>query len=112
MRLVTLVDNCHGWVVEHSVYNDAGTLVARARLHQHRLDPNSGVVLPHGVDLDWPETKMALTLHLGEIEVNPTVLTAQTFSLPVIPNCPRMDLGTGPDTQPVRYTDDAQQTVP
>ncbi len=89
-----LVDTCYGHMLEQSLYDEtSGNLIARAIFRDHRADPATGVVLPHRIELQWPQAKMALTMQVGQIEVNPANLSAQTWQLPSIPDYPIRDLG-------------------
>lgn len=92
VRKVTVVDTCHGLILEHGLFDASGRMIARAVLSGHYRHPTSAVVLPSRVDLEWPPAKLALTLKLGKIDVNPP-LGAPHWTLPVIPNTPVMDLG-------------------
>ena len=92
MRKVIVVDRCRGVVIQHALYDDAGTLVAKADFSEHRQDPVSGAVLPHRVELQWPETGLSLSMRLGRIEVNPLSVPEKTWQLPNYPDCPVVDL--------------------
>jgi hypothetical protein len=102
IKLVTVVNICHGIILEHRLLNAAGELVARAVLSQHRADPATGAVLPRQVDLDWPQARLGLTLQLGEIELNPAI-SPDVFGLPQISDSPVFDLGraSGPRQPPL-----------
>jgi hypothetical protein len=93
VRLVMVVDICHGLIVEHRLHSPSGQLVARAGLKNYLRDGVTGAVLPHLIELDWPQEKLGLTLELGAIEVNHGPLATQTFALPEIGNAPLRDLG-------------------
>ena len=94
VRKVIVVDTCYGRVLEQSLYDESsGKLIAQAVFGDHRSDPVTGVVLPHRIDLSWPQAGMALTMHLGRIEVNPGRMPEQTWKLPTIRDYPILDLG-------------------
>lgn len=86
-----LVDACHGLVLEHSLREPSGRVVARATLRNYQREP-SGVRMPHRIDLHWPDSEVDLTLEIGAIEVNPAAISEQTWSMPSYPNSPVIDL--------------------
>ena len=72
VRRVILVDARHGLVLGHSLYDATGKLIAKAALKDHQLDAVSQVILPHRIDLDWPNAGLAMTMHIGKnVEINP-----------------------------------------
>ena len=75
------VDTHLGVILAHRLFDATGQRLAEARLSQHRREP-SGVVMPHRIELDWPQHDSSMTVHLGTIEINPSDLSAQTFQLP------------------------------
>ena len=93
LRKVIVVDTCQGVVVEHVLYDANGGLIAKASFGDHRADAASGVVLPRRIKLHWPQTGMALTMDLRNIEVNPRAMPDQTWQLPHYPNYPLLDIG-------------------
>jgi len=95
VQLVTTVDCQRGVVVEHSLYDQSGRLVARAFLQEHQVDRASGAVLPHVIRLDWPQARLGLSLKLSEIEVNP-VLSPELFALPGNIGSPVVDVSEPP----------------
>lgn len=86
-----LVDACHGVILEHSLREPSGRLIARATLGNYQLEP-SGVRMPHRVDLHWPASGVDLTLRIGNIEVNPGSISEQMWSMPSYPDTPVIDL--------------------
>lgn len=86
-----LVDACQGVVLEHSLREPSGRLIARAMLSNYQREP-SGVRLPHRVDLHWPDSGVDLTMRMGHIEVNPTAISEQTWAMPSYPDAPVIDL--------------------
>ena len=91
IRRTMLVDACHGVILEHSLREPSGRVIARATLGNYQREPN-GVRMPHRVDLHWPESGVDLTLRIGNIEVNPATISEQTWSMPSYPNSPVIDL--------------------
>lgn len=84
VRKVIVVDLCYGRLLEHALYDAHGRLVARAVFSNHQRDAATGIELPHQIDLDWPAEGLALTMEIGQIEVNPGPMPAQTWQ-PHIP---------------------------
>lgn len=93
VELVSTVDTCRGVILDHSLSDQTGKIVAVANMGEHERDGKSGVVLPHHVDLTWPQAKMGLKIRFGAIEVNPLTLSAKQFAMPEIANCPVNDIG-------------------
>ena len=87
LRRVVLVDLKRGIVLEHSLYAYNGGRIALAKLSDHRLDKSTGVVLPHRVTLDWPQSKMSMTMSLGDVQINPTSIPSQVWEMPEVRNC-------------------------
>ena len=86
-----LVDACHGLILEHSLREPAGRLIARATLGNYQREP-SGVRMPHRIDLQWPDSGVDLTMRIGNIEVNPALISEQIWSMPSYPDSPVIDL--------------------
>ena len=86
-----LVDACQGVVLEHSLREPSGHLIARALLSNYQREP-SGVRLPHRMDLHWPDSGVDLTMRMGHIEVNPAAISEQTWAMPSYPDAPVIDL--------------------
>jgi hypothetical protein len=86
-----LVDACQGVILEHTLREPSGRLIARAMLSNYQREP-SGVRLPHRVDLHWPDSGVDLTLRMGHIEVNPSAISEQTWAMPSYPDAPVIDL--------------------
>lgn len=93
VQLVSMVDNCQGVILEHSLIDQQDNIIAVALMNEYSRDGKTGVVLPHQVELTWPQAKMGLKLRMGAIEVNPPAISEKLFALPQIANCPTYDLG-------------------
>ena len=48
--------------------------------------------LPHRIDLHWPDLGVELTMRIGHIEVNPPMISEQTWTMPSPPDSPVIDL--------------------
>jgi hypothetical protein len=95
VRRIVVVDLCHGLVREHTLWDSSrnGKIIASAHLSEHFIDPQSGVVLPRRMELDWPQAEMRLTMELGAIQVNPTGLSEHLWEMPVLPQTQAINLG-------------------
>ena len=84
VRREIVVDTRLGVILAHRLYDASGQLLAEARLRRHRREP-SGIVMPHVIELDWPQHQMAMTMELSNIEINPSDLPEKTWQLPENP---------------------------
>lgn len=91
VRRSMLVDACQGLILEHSLREPTGRLIARAVLGHYQQEPG-GVRMPHRIDLQWPDSGIDLTMRLGKIEINPTSVSEQTWAMPAYPGTPVIDL--------------------
>ena len=92
---VTVVDDSRGILLQQSIYDGRGVLLATAQLSRHMRDIASGAITPRHVDIQWPSAKFELSIELGEVSINqlegdPLVL----FSKPDYPGYPNVDLAT------------------
>ena len=101
LRRVVLVDLKRGIVLEHSLYNNDAVRIALAKLSDHRLDQESGSVLAHHITLDWPQSKMTMTMDLGEVQINPTSISSDRWELPEIQNTQVVHLDAGIPSKPI-----------
>lgn len=84
------VEANYGLVLGHSLHIGDRT-VATATLSDHRSDPVSGVILPHRIQIDWPQAQTSMTLRIGRIEVNPDLdHAASLWQIPT--TYPHLDL--------------------
>lgn len=91
---VTVVDGCHGWVLEQQLYDAQGRLLAASQTGGHRRDPLSGLVMPTVVDFRFPPAQLALRIRLGNVQINrPLEGGAELFQLPRYEGAPLVDLG-------------------
>ncbi|MCX7421929.1 MAG: hypothetical protein NT013_20610 [Planctomycetia bacterium] len=91
IKRTMIVDACHGVIVEHSLRETSGRLIARAGLSNYQREFN-GVRLPHRIDLTWPDSGVELTLRIGSIETNPNAVSEETWAMPTYPDSPVIDL--------------------
>jgi len=92
VRKWTAVDLRHGVIREHALFDSRGQLIARAVLKNHVRDKNSNIVLPHTIDLEWPQASLRMTINLSNIEINPDQISPQTWAVPNIRDNPVIDM--------------------
>jgi len=107
LRRVVLVDLKRGIVLEHSLYNNDAVRIALAKLSDHRLDQESGAVLAHHITLDWPQSKMTMSMDLGEVQINPTSISSDRWELPEIQNTQVVHLDAGVPSKPISGAGDS-----
>jgi hypothetical protein len=94
VKKVIRVDLHRGVVLSHSLYDINGSLIARARLDQHIRDKQTGIVMPHLIALEWPQTNLKINLEIDQIEVNPTTIPPRNWQVPKKdPYYPAFDIG-------------------
>ncbi len=81
VRKEIVVDTHLGVVLAHRLYDANGQRLAEARLSRHHREP-SGIIMPHEIELEWPQYQMAMTMELTTIDVNPSHLPERTWQLP------------------------------
>jgi len=96
VRRVVRVDTQYGLVLQHSLFDERGALIAKANLGNHQRDKETGVVLPHLIQLEWPRARLSMTMEVGRIVVNPDSIPSQTWVLPTKPGYRPYDLGAAP----------------
>ena len=87
------VDKKTGLMKTQRLRNQQGQEVAVVHLRNHRRDPASGAWLPHEIELNWPETKMSLTMQMNQIDVNPVNLPNNLWTIPDIKGHTPLDIG-------------------
>jgi hypothetical protein len=93
VKKVICVDLRRGVVLSHSLHDMNGNLIARATLKQHFKDRATGIVMPHEIALEWPQANLQINLEIGQIDVNPTNLSARNWQVPKKPYSPAFDIG-------------------
>lgn len=99
VRKIVKVDGCRGRVTEHCTYDANMHPLVRVRMTDHRIDKNTGALLPRNVKLDWPQQEMSMEMNLGLIEVNPTSINAAVWQ-PEIKGAQMVNLGGPPGRRP------------
>ncbi|MCA8995986.1 MAG: hypothetical protein KDA80_03350 [Planctomycetaceae bacterium] len=94
LEKVVRVDLARGEIREHFIRIPGGDILARARLDDYRPMPN-GAHLAHNVKLYFPEAKMAMTLDLHNVTVNPPALAhnKSLWQMPQMAGCHTVDIG-------------------
>lgn len=82
IKRITVVDACTGHVIEHSIYDGFGQVVAQAYLRDHHIDPQSGVAIPRRIKLSSPPAQVTMDLKIRGIHCNPTHTPDRIFELP------------------------------
>ena len=65
MQKVIRVDQHHGVVLGHYLYDANQRLIAKADLGNHQVDQQSGVIMPHLITLEWPQAGLQISLNSG-----------------------------------------------
>lgn len=75
------IDLCTGQIVEHSLFDSQGSLIARAQVGNHTTT-SDGISIPHRVILEWPQAGTTMRLGLLDVEVNPAFTPATMWQMP------------------------------
>lgn len=92
IRRELILDTRLGVISKHRLFGQSGGLIAEARMSRHQREP-SGVVMPHRIELNFPQSETSLTLDLGEIEINPSGMPGAMWELPQNLDTPTFDIG-------------------
>lgn len=92
VQRVIRVNLCYGQIVEHRIEHADGSLIASAKLSNYSPDASGQFMMPHLVQIDWPEQKQSLRLELGPIYANPTPLADADWEVPQIRGAERFEL--------------------
>lgn len=106
VELVSIIDKGQGVILEHSLVDRRGGIIALAKLSGHRLNfevkvnekgrrekTGPGLILPEYVTLSWPREQLGLKMHFGEIQINPPSIPTQMFVM-TDRNCEVFDIGS------------------
>lgn len=88
MQLVTQVDCCQGFITEQRLQEKNGAVIAFARMRDYKKHPSCDSLIPHKVDLEWPQAKMGLTLTMKRIDISQSPYASQMFDMPQIASVP------------------------
>lgn len=93
---VLMIEATYGHVLEQTVYDAAGRLIAVARGSQHEYIPSAGVALPHIIDIQLPTMAMEFRLEIDGYLVNQLVSDPnQLWRRPEFPGYPSVNLASG-----------------
>ena len=99
VQKVIRVDQRHGVVLGHYLYDANQRLIAKADLGNHQVDQQSGVIMPHLISLEWPQAGLQISLELGQIDINPAI-PARIWEVPnKEPMYPSRDIGAATRTK-------------
>jgi hypothetical protein len=90
VRRVVRIDLCLGRIREHRIEALDGRVIASARLDEYHADATGQYVLPHLIQISWPDAKSGMTLRIGEIMVNPPANSLVSWQVPEKPGVPRI----------------------
>lgn len=95
VRRIVTVNTVYGVVLEHRVESLEGQMIAQAKLSNHWRDPETRLILPRTIAIDWPaaDQHLALTLELNTVEFNPATASLAMWQVPRMADYPEFDLG-------------------
>lgn len=71
VQRIMLVDLTLGEVVEHALYDDQSRLIVNATMGDFR-DVAGTALLPHRIEINFPQGNTELNMKIGQIEINPS----------------------------------------
>jgi hypothetical protein len=95
VRRIVKVDMGHGVVLEHRIEAMDGKMIAKATLTRHFLDPETRLILPRQISIDWPaaEQVLALSLEFTSVDFNSPAQSGAMWTVPNLPDYPVFDIG-------------------
>lgn len=96
VKKVVVVDACQGRVLEHSTYDANNRPLIRVRMGDHRIDKDTGALLPRYVKLDWPQQDMSMEMNIRQLEVNPPSIPSVVWQMPQMEKTAVVNLGGPP----------------
>ena len=73
LNKITIVNDTYGWVLEQTVRDANGQLLASARTSKHRYYADHGASLPHSIDIHFPPAQLAFRLDVPNYVLNQPV---------------------------------------
>ena len=72
-----------------------GKMIAKATLSRHFLDPETRLILPRQISIDWPaaEQVLALSLEFTSVDFNSPAQSVAMWTVPNVPDYPAFDIG-------------------
>lgn len=90
---VLIIDQQFGHVLEQTVYDSSGRLLARSRASRHQYDAVSGVSLPQVIEIELPSMPLKFSLETDGYVVNqPAPSGPALFKKPELPGYPPIHL--------------------
>lgn len=90
---VTVIDAIHAVVLQQSIYDARGQLVASAQEGSYRLDPATALKMPTLVTIHSPAVQLTMQINLGIVEINrPNSTSPAYWTPPIYANTPTVDL--------------------
>ena len=114
VQQVTVIDARTALVHEQHLYTPQGVRIASAITSEHRMDVQSGATLPRKIVLEWPASKMKLTIDIADLQINTLgPEQANLFQRPEYQGFPNVDLGAaGVQFAPTATGANALQNIP
>lgn len=107
MTRVLILDAKYGWIVEQQLFDTQGQLIVWAKADQYRFYADSGVSLPHHIDVQvvpGQPAQMAFVLDVNSYLINRLYgESARLWEAPQIEGSPMVDIAA-PDFHPVPAT--------
>ncbi len=93
VRRVIRVDTQRGLITEHILWGPDGRMIANAKLDGYQPDPQTGVMLPRVIRVQWPDAQLDLKMTLKDLEVNPSQLPEFVWTVPQKNGFRTLDMG-------------------
>ena len=95
VRRIVKVDLPHGVVLEHRVESMEGQMIAKAVLARHFRDPQTRLILPRQISIDWPaaEQQVSLSLEFNQVEFNSPAEGLAMWEVPQMDGFPEFNIG-------------------
>jgi hypothetical protein len=93
---VTVVDSVYGWVLQQSLYDSQGQMLARSTMSRHQYDPEHHVSLPRRVQITIVPAELAFTLEVDQYVLNQFNAGADDsalWTMPRVEGADYVDLG-------------------
>jgi hypothetical protein len=92
---VIQVNACHGIIIDHELRRKSDRhTIARASLTGHYRDPDTQIVLPKQIRIDWVDVDLYVVLDFTKITVNPELPDESSmWTMPSMPGCEVVDIG-------------------
>ena len=100
LRRVWTISVKHRVVTEQSLYTHGATPLAVAKFSSHGYDSATGAVLPRKITLEWPQSKMSVSMDFKKIEINPASMSPELWAMPAHSGSPVVHLDA--DLPPTR----------